>query len=158
MLICIQLNVPNRSNDLVFLARELSTHAYNARIHSMLTCKSLLAVSSVLGLPPCVNRGRESEREGEWWKGRADSDAPLNTDERKPSWILIRLPSLFLLPSSISLHPWDWKYFREVRLSEPRGVMSLGKPFKVKVQDYLICFSSHCRITKQLDYDVRQLF
>lgn len=34
-------------------------------------------------------RGASDER------GRADSGAPLNTDERKASWILIRLPPLF---------------------------------------------------------------
>lgn len=57
-------------------------------MHPLPIAFSLFAVNKMVGFCLCMNG-----REGEWWKGRADSDAVLNTDERKASWILIRLPS-----------------------------------------------------------------
>lgn len=118
-------------------SRATHTHTRNTWTHSCSHC-SPLAASTIVGSLMCVCVCVWMAEKGEWWKGRADSDALLNTDERKASWILIRLPPLFL-PLTVSLHLSEWKYFREMRLSEPMG-MSLGHPFKAEVQ----VFSKEC--------------
>lgn len=79
-------------------------------------------------------------REGEWWKGRADSDAPLNTDERKASWILIRL-----LASATSLSLSLRENSSEDFAFLNRWRRPAGQPFNVKVQ--VIKKSSYCSVS-----------
>lgn len=62
---------------------------------------------------------------GEWWKGRELIVMLRWIQMREASWILIRLPPLFLRSLRV-------KVLQRVHLSEPMGV-SLGHPFKVKV-------------------------
>lgn len=79
-----------------------------------------------------IANARVNGREGEWWKGRADSGAPSNTDERKACWILIRLPPLFL-PLSVP----QIENSSEKRVFLKQGGLSLGQPLKVQVQVFL---------------------
>lgn len=113
------------------------------------TC-SPLAVNKTIGFCLCVNR-----REAEWWKGRVDSDALLNTDERKASWILIRLRSF---SSSLPRLPSASENTSEKCFFMYQRGKSLGQPFKVMVQVFskeqlFLCVFIKCRINKRLDFD-----
>lgn len=128
-------------------------------------------MSKFCGFPTCVCE-RELERES-------------MSDERRELivmlyWIQMRerqaefwsgfLPLLLFLPLALSffclpLHPSEWKYFRGLCLSEPRG-KSVGQPFKVNVQALLSKVQllqwgppppRPCRINKRVDFDVRDM-
>lgn len=128
------------------IALTWAQHSSSAAHHlsSLMLACGPLAVSIFAGSLTCVCvcewQRRVSDERGElkvmlsWIQMR---ESNLNPDQAASSLSLYL--SLFLSPT-FSLHPSEWKYFREIHLSEPVW-LSLGHRFKVVVQ---VFFRKEC--------------